>query len=322
LDILLTGAFGNVGRFVTIEFLNAGYNVVAMDIENKNTLRISQSLRKESKSLPGTLTVHWGDLAKLDTLEPLFVEYSFSAIVHIAFLIPPFSETNPLAHEVNVGGTRRLLNLAEEHNGGVNFVFGSSTAVFGQVNPSHPPITMDRPVNAILNYAEHKIACEEMIKSSSVKWRILRFSAVMNPTFRPNKELLKYSLRVPPTTKLEPVHVKDLATAIHHALIRPETLKKTFIIAGGEKNRTTYKEYFERSLNVMLGIKEGEIPWHQFSKERYYLHWYDTKESQRMLTFQNRTIDDYLLDMKKSIPAWQRSMGHVMRKWILNDLFS
>ena len=144
----------------------------------------------------------------------------------------------------------------------------------------------------------------------------------MNPTFRPTKESLKYSRRVPLVTKVEPVHVKDLAIAVCNTLIHPKVSRKTFIIAGGEKNRTIYRDYIFRSMNAFLGnVKEEQIPWDRFSEDPYYLHWYDTTESEQILKFQNRTIEDYLKDMQDSIPFWQRIILPFSRKAALKILF-
>jgi nucleoside-diphosphate-sugar epimerase len=124
-------------------------------------------------------------------------------------------------------------------------------------------------------------------------------------------------------TKVEPVHVQDLAIAVRNTLTRSESSKKILIISRGEMNRTTYKNYIYESLNALLGnIKENQIPWDKFSKEPYYLHWYDSSESQELLTFQSRTIEDYLEDMKKSLPLWQRLILPFSKKMTLKILFS
>jgi nucleoside-diphosphate-sugar epimerase len=258
------------------------------------------------------------------TLESLFIENRLSGVIHLAFIIPPFSELTPdLAREVNVEGTQRIIKFTEQYAKEASFLFGSSVATFGTVNPSVPPLSLNKnqpiPTN---NYTAHKIICEVMAKQSDLNWRILRFSVVMNPTFRPSKESLKYSRRVPLETKVEPVHVKDLAVAVCNALNNPNASKRTFIISGGEKNRTTYRDYVFRSMNAYLGnIEEDQIPWEKFSEDPYYLHWYDTTESEKLLKFQKRTIEDYLKDMKESIPFWQRIMLPISRKTALKILF-
>ncbi|MHA2296996.1 MAG: NAD-dependent epimerase/dehydratase family protein [Candidatus Hodarchaeales archaeon] len=323
--ILITGAFGNAGRYVTLELLAKGYEVLATDIKNKNTKKIAKFVKKKADNFPGKLLICWVDLREENTIKQLFMEHDLSGIIHLAFIIPPFSELYPeMAREVNIEGTRRMVKLAEQHSCGAPFVFGSSVATFGKINHLESPISVNsNPSIPTNNYTTHKITCEKMIKESSLDWRILRFSVVMNPTFRPSRESLDYSRKVPLVTKVEPVHVKDLAIAVHNALIRSDASKGTFIIAGGKMNRITYREYIHRSLNAMIGnIKEEQIPWDKFTEEPYYLHWYDTTESQEILTFQSRTIDNYLQDMKESLPLWQKLVLPFSRRMTLKVLFS
>lgn len=323
-SILVTGAFGNMGPYIIHELLTRGHNVIAADIKNSATSSVSQRVKKRSQHLPGVLTLKWIDLRQETTLEPLFIENRLSGIIHLAFIIPPFSELTPdLAKEVNVEGTQRMIKFTTQYAEKASFLFGSSVATFGTVNSSNPPLSLSNtqptPTN---NYTSHKITCEDLVKQSALNWRILRFSVVMNPTFRPSKESLKYSRRVPLETKVEPVHVKDLAIAVCNALNNPTASRRTFIIAGGEKNRTTYRDYIFRSMNAYLGnIKEDQIPWQKFSEDPYYLHWYDTTESEKLLKFQKRTIEDYLKDMRESIPFWQRIMLPISKKTALKILF-
>ncbi len=324
MNVLITGAFGNAGQFVVKKFLEEGWTVIAFDLKTKKNEKTEKKLQKEARKLPGRLVVNWGDLTRVETLEPVFELYRINGVVHLAFLIPPFSELNPeLSRKVNVGGTKLIIQLMKKHVPTAPLVFGSSVAVFGPVKPTDPPLNVNMPTRPMNVYSSQKIECENLVKSSGLDWRILRFSAIMNPAFRPGGVQMKYALRVPPTTRFEPVHVLDLATAVYNALVKKEASRKIFLIAGGPKNRMIYKEYLERSLRAHFGkLNSKDIPWENFTDKLYYLHWYDTKESQEILQFQQRTFDDYINDIKAMLPWWQKIIHPFNKKLLIKKLLS
>ena len=44
-------------------------------------------------------------------------------------------------------------------------------------------------------------------------------------------------------------------------------------------------------------------PADRFTMEPYELDWYDTTESQSLLGFQHKTLDDYARDLRRQLPA-------------------
>jgi nucleoside-diphosphate-sugar epimerase len=244
------------------------------------------------------------------------------AVVHVAFIIPPFSELNPkLATAVNVDGTNNLVEVIEKRESKARLLFTSSVATFGYSEFDAPEVTVDTPVSAINHYAQNKIDAENIVKLSKLKWTIFKLSAVMIPDAEITEESKEYSKSIHPKSRIEPVHVQDIATAVFNALSTNETIFGEYIIAGGKNNQTTYGEYITQTLNCFVPLKYDDIPWDKFDPEKYYLHIYDTKHSQDALHYQTRSIEQYLKEFKKNVPLWQRIFAIFMKKRVINETF-
>lgn len=125
--ILITGAAGEVGQALVeklAENNTNGTHIISMDI---NPLPPELAMK-----------VHHivGDILNQALFERLVSEYDITHIYHLAALLSTSAEYTPmLAHNVNVGGTMRLLQLAAEQSEWkrkpVVFIFPSSVAAFG-----------------------------------------------------------------------------------------------------------------------------------------------------------------------------------------------
>ncbi len=123
--VLITGAVGEIGQALV--------NSLSESVENK-------LLTLDLKPLPDHLascTTHvTGDILDKGLLSRLVSEYEIDVIYHLAALLSTRAEFTPeMAHQVNVEGTMRLLQLAAEQSERldrpVRFIFPSSIAAFG-----------------------------------------------------------------------------------------------------------------------------------------------------------------------------------------------
>src|SRR5665213_283365 len=148
--ILVTGAFGQVGKRCTQILLDRGRTVIATDLRNAKTLAVEQELSANAPS--GALIPAYVDLTDAEAVRELIAIHQPEAIVHLAALLSPQSYRNPaLARRINVGGTENLLAAAAGLPRPPLFLLGSSAAVYGSRNPYRHPerITPDTPVNPI-----------------------------------------------------------------------------------------------------------------------------------------------------------------------------
>ena len=159
--ILITGASGEIGTKL-IESLkdNKDIQIITLDL-NKLDSSISQLVTNEIT----------GNILDTDLLDQLNGEYQFKTIYHLAALLSTRAEFAPMAaHDVNVGGTLNLLNLALEQGRSqgiiVKFFFPSSIAVYGLQNigekKSAGIITEHSFLNPVTMYGCNKLYCEHL----------------------------------------------------------------------------------------------------------------------------------------------------------------
>ena len=219
------------------------------------------------------------------------------AVVHLAFMLPPLSEETPeLSEKVNIGGTANIVNAINATSKKPKLIFTSSVSIYGITASEKPPVRPDHLVVSTDNYTRHKIKCEEMVRKSKLKYTILRLAAA--PPIDPRPETMELIHLLPPDGRTEFLHVQDACTAIINSIKLKETDSCTFLIAGGKRNQILYRDLITKTFAV-FGLPKPD--WSEFSKKPYYTDWYDTKESQAILKYQERTLDDYINELKEKM---------------------
>src|ERR1700759_1059269 len=100
-SVLVTGAYGLVGRPVVQRLVEDGFKVIAT------------AHRATKPALPAVVDVRSVDLTKTDQVTALVADASPSAIVHLAAVIPPYCYADrEFARAVNVGATGTLVRAA------------------------------------------------------------------------------------------------------------------------------------------------------------------------------------------------------------------
>jgi nucleoside-diphosphate-sugar epimerase len=217
-------------------------------------------------------------------------------VLHFAAIVPPRFQYEPLEYskEVNVDGTKNLIEAMEEKNPEAKLLYPSSVAVFGDVrNKGKCVLTPDDPTNPNDDdlYAQQKVQAEELVQKSDLTWSIFRFG------FMPNVDSLKFDpmmFDVPLDTNMEIIDVRDAAKAITHALEKEEIWGKKLHLAGGKSCRLTYKEFVTGMLETM-GI--GSLPDEAFTTNDFHCGFMDSDYSQELLDYQTRSYQDLLREM-------------------------
>jgi len=127
--ILVTGAFGNIGREVVRLLLQRGYRVRGFDINTKTNHKLYKSFIREP-DVGNKFRMIWGDIRNpSDVFEAV---KDVDAIIHLAAIIPPQSENDPgFARDINVGGTQNLMEAAKAFDPLPRFIFSSSVSIYG-----------------------------------------------------------------------------------------------------------------------------------------------------------------------------------------------
>lgn len=307
--VLLTGAFGALGRHTLLALTRLGHRVRTFDLDRPANRRLAR------RAPPGT-EVHWGDLR--DAASVRNAVRGVDAIVHMAFVIHPDSEAAPeLARAVNVGGTEALLEAAQAEPQPPRFVFASSYHVHPYVAARPTPIAVDDPVAATDHYAAHKIACEKAIRASRLRWSILRLSSIMLDR-QPDEKNMRIVFGVPLDTRMEMVHPDDAALAYARAITTPACEGKTLFIGGGPSCQTTYRELLRDSF-AARGLPM--LPESAFAESPPFIgDWLDTRESQALLDYQRTSLRAWIESSQK-LPGparWGAAIAApLVHRWML-----
>jgi nucleoside-diphosphate-sugar epimerase len=293
--VLLTGALGNVGLSTLEALLEEGHDVVAFDLE-------SPRARKLASRLDGRIRVVWGDITDPSSLRAALD--GVDAVVHLAGIVDP-ERAPALARRVNVDATRGLIEEMQTSPTARRLVFASSVGVFGDVQDREPPLRVDTPVSPTNEYGRHKVACEEAIRQSRLRWSILRLVGV--PPIRLNGYASSSDPRIlfafSRDARFEFIHPADAGTAFARAVACEEAIGKILNIGGGEKCRVTHHAFCNDLMNA-IGI--GALPAEAFVRtevRRFFGDWLDTEESQRLLQYQKRGLSELKADLRKDLGA-------------------
>ena len=311
MNILITGAFGNIGSSTTENIIaknEADLKITCFDV--KNEINLKKSLKFESK-----VETIWGDLRNYEDVKNAV--RGKDIIIHLAFILPPLSEVKPdFAYAVNIGGTKNILDALKEQNSKAKLVFASSVSVYGPSLSGQSPRNASDPVAATDNYTSHKLECERLIKESGREWVITRFAVV--PPLAIGSKFDPLLFEIPLDARIEFVHTRDVGLALANILRCGSCAGKILLIGGGKKCRIYQKEFISRFLET-VGI--GMLREDAFSKKPYYTNWMDTDESQRLLHYQTRTFDDYLAEIKKTM-GFKRYITSIFSPIIRRSLLS
>ncbi|MHA1245193.1 MAG: NAD-dependent epimerase/dehydratase family protein [Candidatus Heimdallarchaeota archaeon] len=279
MKILVTGAFGSVGSNLLPLLIQDGHDIRCFGLKNKKSMKVVRKIRNDTE-------IFFGDIRNLDEVKKAVIGQEL--IIHLAAIVPPRFTYEPVdySREVNVNGLKNM-----------KLIFPSSVAVYGDVRKRGACILNEEDIpqpNADDLYAQQKCLGEKNLKKSTITWSIFRFG------FIPNVANLKFDpmmFDVPLNTNMEMIHVKDAALALSHAVDKKEIWNKILLIAGGESCRLTYKEFVGKML-VAMGI--GVLPDEAFGSRDFHCGYMDTTESQKLLQYQNYSVDDLIDEMKRN----------------------
>jgi UDP-glucose 4-epimerase len=201
MHVLLTGATGNVGSHVLPELTRRGHRVRAFAGDVTEPTEVAEAV------------------AGVD------------AVIHLAAVIPPESDEWPAwAHEVNVRGTRNVVEACQTQAEPPRLLFTSTFDVHGRTQGKVPPRRVDDPLVAVDPYTEHKIECERLIHESDLDWLILRLTDVPVLAIRKAHPIM---FEIGLDNRIEVIHADDVAVAIANALTIAEVWGRVLFVGGG-----------------------------------------------------------------------------------------
>lgn len=160
----MSGGAGFIGSHVTVELINAGYDVVVADDMSNCDLTCYEGVKKITgrDDLP-FVKMNFCDMEAVDRL---FGEYHIDAVIHFAaFKAVGESVSEPVKYyKNNLSSFLNVIEAARTHRN-CNVLFSSSATVYGE--PEKLPVTEESPRQpATSPYGNTKQICEDILRDS------------------------------------------------------------------------------------------------------------------------------------------------------------
>ena len=197
--ILVTGGAGFIGSHLCERLLRDGIRVICLDnfdsfydpnIKIKNAERMA-------KRFPDLFELVTGDIRNPEHLKRIFEKNKIDSVVHLAARagVRPSIAEPLLYQDVNIRGTMVLLEACKE-NGVHNFIFASSSSVYGE-NQRVPFKEEDLDIQPISPYGATKRAGELLCYSYhhlyGMNIACLRIFTAYGPRQRPEMAIHKFT---------------------------------------------------------------------------------------------------------------------------------
>jgi UDP-glucose 4-epimerase len=181
MTILVTGALGVNGAWVTRKLIDRGITPLVMDVRADTTL-LGPDYDKRFEFV-GT------DFTDTAAVADLLQQRRVDCIIHMAAIVGAAAQDPYETFRVNAHGTNGLLEAARR-NGVRRFVFTSSRAFYGGLeepytHPTYRPIREDGPSRPFQVYDVCKVASEGMGRNFAARYGLefvaLRFATIFGP---------------------------------------------------------------------------------------------------------------------------------------------
>ena len=170
--VLVSGGAGFIGSHVTVELIEAGYDVVVADAFSNSDRTCYDGVRKITGREDIPLVEM--DFCDLEATRKLFSDYAIDAVIHFAaFKAVGESVAEPVKYYSN--NLTSFLNVIQAGwaAGCKNILFSSSATVYGE--PDTVPVTEKTPRKpATSPYGNTKQMCEDILRDSVLAYKGLR----------------------------------------------------------------------------------------------------------------------------------------------------
>lgn len=179
--VLVTGGAGYIGSHAALRLLKDFYRVTIVDNLSRGNLgaiHVLQQLFPE----PGRLQFIYADLGDAKSVQKIFSENAFDAVMHFAAVAYVGESTlDPLKYYHNITSNTLVVLEAMAAHGVKTLIYSSTCATYGE--PEKMPITEETPQLPINPYGKAKKMAEDIIldfhKNSEMAVMILRYFNVI-----------------------------------------------------------------------------------------------------------------------------------------------
>ena len=252
--VLVTGAAGFTGGHLAEELVNKGYDVRALSLPNQDIDKLNKL----------GVEVIIGDLTKKDTLLPAVK--GVDTVYHIAAIFREQNVPHQLFFDVNVGGTKNLLEASQDA-GVRRFVHCSTVGVQGEIK--NPPADENAPYNPGDYYQQSKVEGEklalEFFKNNSIEGVVFRPVGIYGPGDLRFLKIIKlvnngkFKMIGNGKALYHLTYVKDLAQGIILCGEKLQAVGQIFTLGGNEY--VTVREYINLVAETLgVSVSKMSIP--------------------------------------------------------------
>ena len=230
--VLVTGAAGSVGLQVIKFLLSEGkYEITALDLRNKKSLKRLKKYRKR-------VNIIFGDVTDNVLMEALVRDHN--VIIHLASVIPPFSEfSKKIGEIVEYNGTENIIKAINYYNKNCYLIYASTTSLYDS------SLKEKIKEEELSNYSLNKYNTENLIKRKLKNYTILRLPLVLNNIIN---ESFIFSIKK--NSLIEVTTNIDAAYAFVKCIpYEKELNKKTFNVGMGKDGRIIYNVILKNILD-------------------------------------------------------------------------
>ena len=161
--VLVSGGAGFIGSHVTVELIQAGYQVIVADnMSNCDKTGLLGACKITGTKIP----FHKVDFCNRRAVERLFEANKIDAVIHFAAFkaVGESVEQPVMYYRNNLDSFLNIIDVSRTH-GCENILFSSSATVYGQ--PEELPVTEESPrQEATSPYGNTKQICEDILRDS------------------------------------------------------------------------------------------------------------------------------------------------------------
>ena len=309
--VLVTGAAGFIASRVTLQLLDQGVEVVAVDnFNDAYDARLKQHRMTWFDDVEG-LTFIEGDISDASLVNSLFERHQFDVIFNLAARAGVrYSLENPDVYfSTNVDGTRHLLQ-AMRFNDVKKLILASTSSLYAGLPM---PFTEDRPVDRPLSpYAASKKAAEVLAYTYhhlfDLDVSILRYFTVYGPAGRPDMAPFRFIRWIDEGVPIEMfgdgsqardfTYVDDIARG---TILAAKPLGYEILNLGGGKRPTSLMQLID-AMEQRLG-KKAQIDHKPFHSADMMETWADIGKAKELIGWEPTVSLEEGLD--KTV-AWYR----------------
>ncbi|MBN2168664.1 MAG: NAD-dependent epimerase/dehydratase family protein [Actinobacteria bacterium] len=317
--VLLTGASGTMGAEAFHELLRRKDRY-----ETRLLLRPSRTNTANFKNFEKVdgVEIVWGDLTNRSDVFKAVRNVDF--ILHPAAIIPPAANDLPgLATEVNVEGTRNLVDAVKAHSGEgtTRFVNIGTVVEYGERQPHNKLITASDPVGKGVcdHYGRTKVEGEKIVINSGLRyWVSLRQTYIAAPDILGKMNPLMF--QQPLDQHIEIITARDAGFGLVQCLETPEEFwGKVYNMAGGPSCRTVFVDYLDRLLRIYgIGDYRKIMERNWFALRQHRCGWFEDSDIlDGYLHHWRESLEDHFDQVRKNTHWYVKCMGGVTPRRIV-----